>query len=67
MQDRQSTLDQASAQISLGIQDVSKFLQIFLGGPTDDGVTILRPGFHFPDGGGQTHFDLLGRFGAALR
>src|SRR5256885_4245941 len=67
MLDRQSALDQTPAQISLGIHDVSKFLQIFLGGPTNDGVAILRPGFHFSNGGGQACFDLLGRFGAALR
>jgi len=52
MSDGQSTLDQTPAQISLGIHDVSKFLQVLLGSPADDGVTILRPGFHFPDGGG---------------
>jgi len=59
-------LDQSSAQISLGIHDVSKFLQIFFGCPTDDGVTILRPRFHFTNCGGQTRFDLLGGLGAAL-
>src|SRR5437588_317282 len=47
MQDRRSTLDQTPTQISLGIHDVSKFLQVFLCGPADDGVSIFRPGFHF--------------------
>src|SRR2546421_12154154 len=66
IQDRQSLLDQAPAQISLGIHDVSKFLQIFLGRSTDDGVAILRPGFHFTDRGGEAGLDLFGRFRAAL-
>src|SRR5256885_1546360 len=66
MQDRQSLLNQAPAQISLGIYDVSKFLQVFLGRSTDDGVAILRPRFHFPDRGVEAGLDLFGRFGAAL-
>ena len=66
MQRRQSLLDQAPAQISLGIHDVSKFLQILFGGSTDDGVAIFRPRFHFTNCRRQTGFDLLGRFSAAF-
>src|SRR6202035_3853301 len=56
-------LNQTPAQISLGIHDVSKFLQIFFRRPADDGVAILRPGFHFTNGSRQAGLDLLGRFG----
>jgi len=64
--DRQLLLDQTPAQISLGIHNVSKFLQILFGGSTDDGVAILRPGLHFANCRRQTGFDLLGRFSAAF-
>src|SRR5437764_11867802 len=66
IQDRQSLLDQSPAQISLGIHNVSKFLQVLFGRSTDDGVAILRPGFHFSDRGGESGLDLFRCFGAAL-
>jgi len=64
--DRQLLLDQTPAQISLGIHDVSKFLQIVRCGPADDSIAIFRPRFHFPNCGGKARFDLLARFGSTF-
>src|ERR1700720_4678185 len=67
IEDRQLILDQAPAQISLGIHDVSKFLQIFFGRSTDNGVAVRAPSLHLARRGFQARFNLLGGFSSALR
>src|SRR5256885_11699530 len=63
MQDLQLLLDQPPAQISLGIHDVSKFLQVLFRRPADDGVAEVRQRFHFPNSIAKPRLDLFGIFG----